>query len=65
LGIIGRITMAYASSRLTTTMIRDMRNDMYAKLQEYSHHEYEQIGVSSLVKIHLSVHIHDGSILEA
>lgn len=49
LGIIGRITMAYASSRLTTTMIRDMRNDMYAKLQEYSHHEYEQIGVSSLV----------------
>lgn len=30
-------------------MVRDMRNDLYAKLQEYSHHEYEQIGVSSLV----------------
>lgn len=30
-------------------MIKDMRNDMYDKLQEYSHHEYEQIGVSSLV----------------
>jgi ABC transporter ATP binding/permease protein len=30
-------------------MVKDMRNDVYAKLQEYSHHEYEQIGVSSLV----------------
>ena len=30
-------------------MVQDMRNDLYAKLQEYSHHEYEQIGVSSLV----------------
>ena len=49
LGIAGRITLAYASGRLTTTMIRDMRNDMYDKLQEYSHHEYEKIGVPSLV----------------
>lgn len=49
LGIVGRITLAYASGRLTTTMIRDMRNDMYDKLQEYSHHEYKKIGVSSLV----------------
>ena len=49
LGIVGRITLAYASGRLTTTMIRDIRNDMYDKLQEYSHHEYKKIGVSSLV----------------
>lgn len=49
LGIVGRITLAYASGRLTTTMIRDMRNDMYDKLQEYSHHEYKKIGISSLV----------------
>lgn len=49
LGIVGRITLAYASGRLITTMIRDIRNDMYDKLQEYSHHEYKKIGVSSLV----------------
>ncbi len=49
LGIVGRVTLVYASGRLTTSMIRDMRNDMYDKLQEYSHHEYEKIGVSSLV----------------
>ena len=45
----GRIILSYAVGQLTTTMVRDMRNDLYAKLQEYSHHEYEQIGVSSLV----------------
>ena len=49
LGIVGRIVLSYAVGQLTTTMVRDMRNDLYAKLQEYSHREYEQIGVSSLV----------------
>lgn len=49
LGTLGRIVLSYAASKLTTSMVRDMRNDLYAKLQEYSHHEYEQIGVSSLV----------------
>ena len=49
LGIVGRIVLSYAVGKLTTTMVRDMRNDLYAKLQEYSHREYEQIGVSSLV----------------
>lgn len=49
LGILGRIVLSYAAGKLTTSMVRDMRNDIYDKLQEYSHHEYEQIGVSSLV----------------
>ena len=49
LGTFGRIVLAYAASKLTTNMVKDMRNDVYAQLQEYSHHEYEQIGVSSLV----------------
>lgn len=49
LGTFGRVVLAYAASKLTTNMVKDMRNDVYAKLQEYSHHEYEQIGVSSLV----------------
>ncbi|GGE30269.1 ABC transporter ATP-binding protein [Streptococcus himalayensis] len=48
-GTMGRIVLSYAASKLTTSMVRDMRNDLYGKLQEYSHHEYEQIGVSSLV----------------
>ena len=49
LGTFGRIVLSYAASKLTTNMVKDMRNDVYAKLQEDSHHEYEQIGVSSLV----------------
>ena len=48
-GVLGRIVLAYAAGKLATSMVRDIRNDLYAKLQEYSHHEYEQIGVSSLV----------------
>lgn len=49
LGMIGRVVLAYAAGKITTNMIKDMRNDMYDKLQQYSHQEYEQIGVSSLV----------------
>ncbi|UVF02044.1 ABC transporter ATP-binding protein [Streptococcus equinus] len=49
LGTIGRVVLAYAAGKITTNMIKDMRNDMYDKLQQYSHQEYEQIGVSSLV----------------
>ena len=49
LGTFGRIVLSYAAGKLTTNMVKDMRNDVYAKLQEYSHHEYEKIGVSSLV----------------
>ena len=49
LGTFGRVVLSYAASKLTTNMVKDMRNDVYAKLQEYSHHEYEQIGVSSVV----------------
>ena len=48
-GILGRIVLAYAVGKITTTMVMDMRNYLYEKLQEYSHHEYEKIGVSSLV----------------
>ncbi|MFS9095796.1 ABC transporter ATP-binding protein [Streptococcus australis] len=48
-GILGRIVLAYAVGKITTTMVMDMRNDLYEKLQEYSHHEYEKIGVPSLV----------------
>lgn len=49
LGIVGRLILIYAAGKLTTTMIQDMRNDIYDKLQDYSHQEYAQIGVSSLV----------------
>lgn len=49
IGLIGRVLLAYAAGKLTTTIVQDIRNDLYGKIQDYSHHEYEQIGVSSLV----------------
>lgn len=49
LGVLGRIILFYASGKLTTTMIKELRNDMYRQLQDYSHTEYEKIGVASLV----------------
>ena len=33
-GIVGRVLLAYAVGKLTTTMVQVMRNDIYAKLQE-------------------------------
>lgn len=49
LGVLGRIILSYASGKLTTTMIKELRNDMYRQLQDCSHTEYEKIGVASLV----------------
>lgn len=48
-GLIGRVILTYVASKLTTLMIKDMRNDLFDKIQLFSHHEYEKIGVSSLV----------------
>lgn len=48
-GVIGRIILTYASTKLTTIMIKEMRNDLFDAVQNYSHQEYEKIGVSSLV----------------
>lgn len=49
LGTLGRIILIYAASKLTTTMVKDIRNDLFDKIQQFSHQEYETIGVSSLV----------------
>ena len=37
IGTVGRVVLAYAAGKITTNMIKDMRNDMYDKLQQYSH----------------------------
>ncbi|SYZ78651.1 ABC transporter ATP-binding protein [Trichococcus shcherbakoviae] len=49
IGFVGRIIVAYATGRITTNMVADMRNDMYQNIQTFSHEEYDRIGVSSLV----------------
>ncbi len=49
LGLLGNILLSYASSRLTNEMTREIRDDLYSKINDFSHEEYEKIGVSSLV----------------
>lgn len=49
LGGIGNIVLAYCSSRVSTLITRDIRNDIFKKAQEYSHTEYNKFGVSSMI----------------
>lgn len=48
-GFVGRTIVSYSTSHITSKMIADMRNDMYRKIQSFSHEEYDRLGVSSLV----------------
>ncbi|MGX7030500.1 ABC transporter ATP-binding protein [Vagococcus zengguangii] len=49
IGMALHLGLTYMGSRLTTLIIMDIRDDMYENIQTFSHHEYEQIGVSSLI----------------
>lgn len=49
LGGIGSVVLAYCSSKVSTAITRDIRNDIFKKAQEYSHTEYNKFGVSSMI----------------
>ncbi|MGJ1029615.1 ABC transporter ATP-binding protein [Enterococcus gallinarum] len=48
-GIAMNIMLGYFTSRITTNIVADVRDDLFEKVQSYSHTEYEKIGVSSLI----------------
>ncbi|EHB5081493.1 multidrug efflux ABC transporter subunit EfrA [Enterococcus faecalis] len=43
------ILLGYFGARITTNIVRDIRDDLFEKIQTFSHSEYESIGVSSLI----------------
>lgn len=49
IGVFGNILLGYCSSRISTGITRDMRNDIFKKAQEFSHTEYDKFGVSSMI----------------
>lgn len=49
IGGLGNILLAYCSSKVSTSITRDIRNDIFKKAQEFSHTEYNKFGVSSMV----------------
>lgn len=49
IGVLMNIMLGYFTTRITTNIVADIRDDLFAKTQSYSHQEYEDIGVSSLI----------------
>lgn len=48
-GIIMNILLGYFGSRIMTNIVADIRDDLFKKIQSYSHQEYETLGVASLI----------------
>lgn len=48
-GFFGNIILGYCSSRISTSITRDIRNDIFRKTQKFSHSEYDKFGVSSMI----------------
>lgn len=49
IGVIGTIISGYCSTRISTRVCRDIRNDVFEKIQTYSHTEFNKYGVSSMI----------------
>ncbi len=49
LGTMGTILLGYCSSKISTSITRDIRNDIFIKSQEFSHSEYDKFGISSMI----------------
>lgn len=49
IGVAMNILLGYFGARITTNIVRDIRDDLFEKIQTFSHSEYESIGVSSLI----------------
>lgn len=48
-GIVLNILLTYFGSKITNKIIMGMRDDMFDNIQTFSHNEYEELGVSSLI----------------
>lgn len=49
IGVAMNILLGHFGARITTNIVRDIRDDLFEKIQTFSHSEYESIGVSSLI----------------
>ena len=48
-GILGTVVLGYCCARISTAVTCDIRNDLFEKVQSFSHREMNQLGVSSLI----------------
>lgn len=49
IGGLGGVLLTYCSSKISTNVTRDIRNDIFKKAQDFSHNEYDKFGVSSMI----------------
>lgn len=49
IGVGGTIALGYCCSKISTTITRDIRNDIFAKVQQFTANEFNQIGTSSMI----------------
>lgn len=49
LGVIGTICLGYCSSRISINITRDIRSDIFKRVQLFSHAEFNKFGVSSMI----------------
>ncbi|MGN0205018.1 MAG: ABC transporter ATP-binding protein [Coprococcus sp.] len=49
IGVLGTILLGFCGARISTSIVCDIRNDLFEKVQTFSHQEMNQMGVSSLI----------------
>ena len=49
IGVAGTIVLGYCCARISTSITRDMRNDIFTHIQTFSPHEFNHFGISSLI----------------
>jgi len=49
IGVAGTILLGYCCAKISTSITRDMRNDIFTQVQRFSHQEITSFGVSSLI----------------
>lgn len=47
-GLIGLCGLSYVGAKINSLVMRDIRNDIFRKVQDYSHYEYGKFGAASL-----------------
>ncbi|TDW25497.1 ATP-binding cassette subfamily B multidrug efflux pump [Breznakia blatticola] len=48
-GGVGRLILSFCGARMSSYVVRDIRNDIFKKTQTYSPREYNMFGVSSMI----------------
>ena len=49
IGVGGTIALGYCCSKISTAITRDIINDIFAKVQQFTANEFNQIGTSSMI----------------